>query len=487
MVYSEFFDRKTGLIILHPLVITFLLLSSYPIIYTIPTPFWFIMLASFIIAMTLLLVSRWVSDRTLYYVLFLADIPLIGAMIHYSGGIDSLFHLLYVLLIILAALYLYRSGAYAVSLCTVVFFAGLLFFESHGVMFPKQFVMYRFYLFGLLFLLTGILSGTLSERYQRRAEEAHRLRLTTEEIISNLPTGIITIDDAGEILYTNIPEGKLRSHVHLYIAQFLKDPHVAHSIELRINRRYYVFSCARIYNSKAGLGVLQDYTAIRKLEEKSRISKQTKLLAELGGSLAHEIRNPLASIRGSLEVVRDSRDSDKRESFINMALNESIRLNEIVTDFLNFAQFTPAKQNKLHIREVLNEMLLAMMHKLESKKIKVQRQEEDFFVMGDLSKLKSCFVNILTNAYEVSDADKSIRINAYKHKDKGYVEISDYGKGITKNEIKHIFEPFFTTKKGGIGLGLSIAKNIVEAHGGYIRVKSTVGQGTTFAVILPLA
>ncbi len=486
MVDSDLFRKRTGFIILHPLLIAFILLSSYPIIYKIPTPFWFIILASFILAVFFLLLRNVLSEKTILYLIFLTDIPIIGLMIHYTGALESLFPLLYVLLIILSSLYLFRKGAYITSLCSVIFFFALLLIESRDSAYAIQMVMYRFYIFGLLFLFTGILSGTLSERYQRGKEEAERLHLTTKEIIDSLPSGIITVDNVGNIIYTNIPEGAIRARVHLYIAKFLKYPDRQSSIELRIAKRYYVFSCARISNSKAALGILQDYTDIKRLEEKSRISKQTKLLAELGGSLAHEIRNPLASIRGSLEVLRGSERKKKTVHFIDMALKESIRLNEIVTDFLNFAQFVPFKKNRLLISEVINEALADTIERINSKNIKIKRKDSDFYILGDLNKLKACFVNILNNAYEVSPKNQVIKIESRSNEIEGFVEIRDHGKGIPQKEIKKIFAPFFTTKKGGIGLGLAIAKNIIEAHGGRIEVKSKLGRGTAFKMVLPI-
>jgi two-component system sensor histidine kinase PilS (NtrC family) len=487
MVYSTLFSRRAGLIILHPLIVTFILLSSYPVIKTIPTPFWFIILASFILASAFFLVQTWLPEKTLNYMIFLADIPLIGSMIHYSGAVESIFPLLYILLIIIASLYIYRTGAYTISVVSVIFFLGLLLYEMRQTSAPMHFVMYRFYIFGLLFLFTGILSGAWSERYQKRAEEATRLRLTTEEILKNLPTGIITIDNSGAIIYTNIPESTIRSRVHLYIAKFLKARHAKRSIELKIGKRYYVLSCARIYSSKIGLGILQDYTAIRKLEERSRVSKQIKLLAELGGSLAHEIRNPLSSIRGSLEVIRDSEKSVDSLHFINMALNESIRLNEIVTDFLNFAQFVPLKRNRLHISEVINEVYIDVLSRAQTKKVVIRREDNDFVVLGDLNKLEAGLLNILNNACEATPEGNVVNIKTYKEKKEGIIEIQDTGKGISKRALDKIFEPFFTTKKGGIGLGLAIVKNIIEAHDGRIEVSSKIHKGTTFKVILPLA
>jgi len=487
MFSSEFFNKRTGLIILHPLIVTFLLLSSYPIIYSIPTSFWFIILASFILAVIFLLLKTFLSETTVLYILFFSDIPLIGAMVHYSGGLDSIFPLLYVLLIILASLFLYRKGAYLISLCSVLFFLALTFLESRGTTYPVHMIAYRFYIFGLLFLFTGILSGALSERYRMREEEAVRLRITTEEIIKNLPSGIITVDPNGTIVYTNIPEGPIRSRVHLHIAKFLDNEDVPCSIELEIEGRYYVFTCARIYKSKAGLGILQDYTDIRKLEEKSRISRQTKLLAELGGSLAHEIRNPLASIRGSLEVIREAEKDKNTLHFINMALKETNRLNEIVTDFLNFAQFVPVKKNRLNIRDVVSEALIEMVQKLNTKQINVKRKDDDFFILGDMNKLKSCLVNLINNAYEASEKGQVIEVRAYTDNQHGIIEILDYGRGIPEGLRTRIFDPFYTTKKGGTGLGLAITKNIVEAHNGKIEVESKIGEGSKFRIVLPLA
>jgi two-component system sensor histidine kinase PilS (NtrC family) len=432
-------------------------------------------------------VQAWLPEKVFFYIVFLVDIPLVGFMIHYSGGVESIFPLLYILLIIITSLYLYKTGAYTVSVIAVVFFLGLLFYEMHETSATMQYVMYRFYIFGLLFLFTGILSGAWSERYQRRTEEAVILRLTTEEILKNLPSGIITIDSSGAIIYTNIPEGQIRSKVHLYIAKFLRARHIKRSIELEIGKRHFVLSCARIQSSNAGLAILQDITAIRKLEEKLRVSKQTRLLAELGGSLAHEIRNPLSSIRGSLEVIRDSEKDADSLHFVNMALDETIRLNEIVTDFLNFAQFVPLKKNRLRISEVINEAFIDALPRAEAKKIMIKREGDDFFILGDLNKLKAGLLNILSNACEATSEGKTVRIRTFSSKRKGIVEIQDTGKGISKRALEKIFEPFFTTKKGGIGLGLAIAKNIIEAHEGSIKVDSEMRKGTTFKVTMPLA
>jgi two-component system sensor histidine kinase PilS (NtrC family) len=481
-------SRVSSLIIIHPFIVTFILLTSYPPLYRTANPAWYLIIVSVVLAVLFQLMRRAVSENTLLYFIFISDIPLAGAIIHYTGGIESLFPLLYVILILAGSMYLYRRGAYILSLSSALFFLGLVFLESWGMKgYSTSAVMYRFFVFALLFLLVGILSGAISESYQRRVEEAARLRLTTEDIIKNLPSGVITVDSRGDILYTNMGDTRLRSMVHLYVARFLKDRGPSNSFELRFGNRYYFVSCVRIFNGKAGLAILQDLTELRKLEESSRVASQTKLLAELGGSLAHEIRNPLASIRGSLEVIRDAKRRKNVIPFISMALKETKRLNEIVTDFLNFSQFTPKKKNRVRMSEVINEALIDSLLRDNDRKIAIKRKDEDFFVLADMNKLKSGFTNIMNNAYEMSNAKDVIEITSFQRAKHGLVEIRDHGPGIKRQNLKKIFDPFFTTKKGGTGLGLAIAKNIVEAHGGSITVQSKVGEGTTFVIKLPLA
>ncbi|MEO0166085.1 MAG: ATP-binding protein [candidate division WOR-3 bacterium] len=478
-----------GLILLHPLVITFILLSSsYPVTYTIPRAYWFIILGSFFLASIFWALQNWVNATVLTYGILLADIPLIALIIYFTGGTESLFPLLFILLIITAALYLYRRGAYIISLISVVCLLLLMLVEVNNKSLEVRYVMQQFYLFSLLFLLTGILSGSLSERYRMKTEELKKLNLTMEEIVKNLPSGILVIDNAGAVIYTNINDETIRSLVHLYLARFLKNPERHSNIkELKIQKKYYLLSCSLIRGGHGALAILQDLTEIKRLEEVSKVSKQTKMLAELGGSLAHEIRNPLSSIRGSLEVIAKARLNRSVKPFIEMALKESIRLNEIVSDFLNFAQFVPKKTYRIKISDVLNEALLEIIPHFHDKKLEYIRNGRDFETMGDLNRLKSGISNIIINACEVSPPGKKIMITTNYDDQTGWIEITDEGPGIPKKDLKKIFKPFYTTKKGGTGLGLSIAQKIIEAHEGRIEVSSKVGRGTTFKVILPRA
>ncbi len=481
-------DRVTGLIAFHPFIVTFILLTSYTPLFRPTGPTWYFIVVSVILAAGFFLVRRHLAEKVLLYAIFVIDIALSGALIHYTGGTATLFPLLYAILILASSMYLYRRGAYIIALLSVAALFVLVLVESRGMGKPYLSVhMYRFFLFALLLLLVGILSGALSESYERRIEEATRLRLTTEDIIRNLPSGVITVDGRGDILYTNMENSKLRAMVHLHVARFLKDGGPAGSFEVRLNNRYFVVSCVRILNGKVGLAILQDLTELRKLEQSSRVAGQTKLLAELSGSLAHEIRNPLSSIRGSLELIRDAKSKKQIAPFISMALKETRRLNEIVTDFLNFSQFTPKNKNRVRVSEIISEALVDSLLRENKNRITIKRKDDGFFVLVDMDKLRSALTNILNNAYQMSPREGMIEIVSYKRGKQGFIEIRDSGPGIKKQHLRRVFEPFFTTKKGGTGLGLAIAKNIIEAHEGLITVRSEAGKGASFVVRLPVA
>ncbi len=476
-----------GVIILNALIIILLLMTGRASGTGLPAIHWALMIAAIVLSGTCLILQRWTHGRLILTVLFILDVPLITVIIHFAGGIESVLSFLYVPLIITSSVFLTRKPVYIIGLLSVACYIALTLFEKHAGGYSLSYITNRFSLLGLLYLFTSIIGSSLSERYRIRTEEVRRLRITTEEIIKNLPSGITTIDQRGDILYTNIPAGPIQSRVHLHLAKFLRYADTAATIELRIKGRYYLLSCARVYHDQAALGILQDLTDIRRLEDRSRISNQTKMLAELGGSLAHELRNPLSSIHGALEVIARANQDKKVASFIDLAVKESIRLNQIVTDFLHFAQFTPGKLNRIPISDVITEALLESTQQYKHRAVELVRQGDDFFILADLERLKSGIINIMNNAVESSQDGQHVIIRTKRFRRVGTVDIIDEGPGIPPKDLARIFTPFFTTKKGGTGLGLSIAQKVIEAHQGRINAKSKIGKGTMFRVFLPLA
>ena len=229
------------------------------------------------------------------------------------------------------------------------------------------------------------------------------------------------------------------------------------------------------------------------IEEQLRGAERLSVLGELAAALAHEIRNPLGSIRGTAEILRDDyQPGDKKYEFLEILLKESDRLNRVVEDFLRLSRPQPLTMAPCDMDKELESvvMLVATAAKESGITLKLQA-EEALKINADKDKLHQVFLNIILNGLQSTVAGGSLTVKAQRRNnitgDHPEVQITfqDTGGGIPDDLADKIFEAFFTTKKDGTGLGLAIAKKIIEAHGGRIEVATKLHEGTTFTVILP--
>jgi signal transduction histidine kinase len=228
---------------------------------------------------------------------------------------------------------------------------------------------------------------------------------------------------------------------------------------------------------------------IIRIEEQLRRAERLSALGELSAILAHEIRNPLASIRGTAEILMEDRTSaESRGEFLGILVKESDRLNRVVEDFLKMARPDPMIKNPCDINEELRNMVTLLSSQARQSKVTLKLKPTRLPPFtGDGEKLRQAFMNILLNAIQASPAESEVTVSTRENPENGGIEIrfSDRGPGIPEQAVKEIFEPFFTTKGTGTGLGLPITKKIIEGHGGTIEVESEPGQGATFRVCLP--
>ncbi|WP_243370651.1 ATP-binding protein [Geotalea sp. SG265] len=230
-----------------------------------------------------------------------------------------------------------------------------------------------------------------------------------------------------------------------------------------------------------------------KTEEQLRRSERLSALGELSATLAHEVRNPLGSIKGTAEILKDSfTPGEKKYEFLEILLKEADRLNRVVEDFLGLAAPVRVEQNRCDIMLELRELIAFISAEAASMGAKVRLQPADIPpIRGDREKLRQVFLNLLMNALQAAGNGGEVLVTAvgplHAGKNQPLVEISfaDNGSGIDQELLDKIFQPFFTTKRGGTGLGLAITQKIIQSHGGTIRVTSTKGEGATFTVSLP--
>jgi PAS domain S-box-containing protein len=238
--------------------------------------------------------------------------------------------------------------------------------------------------------------------------------------------------------------------------------------------------------SRKGLVVIgRDITALKETESMLRQSEKMSVLGELAAGIAHEIRNPLTTIKGFMQMGQEK--TIKLDHHIDVLVDEIDRINNIVTELLLIAKPTDVIFSNNNINTIVREVvqLLSLEASLQSTQLNVIDLDQFNTYCND-SKLKQVFINIIKNALEAISTEGEVNITIYdKNEDYFAVKFEDNGCGIEETRLKHIGEPFYSVKEKGIGLGMTVSFSIIESHKGSIHITSQVNLGTTVEVLLP--
>jgi signal transduction histidine kinase len=240
-----------------------------------------------------------------------------------------------------------------------------------------------------------------------------------------------------------------------------------------------------------GLLVEREYVA-RRREQEAQLqlerSQKLSLAGQIAASVAHEIKNPLASIKGAADILTDpdSRPADRAE-FGALLQTEIRRINGTVQEFLEFARPREARLEAMNLSEAVRVPLRQLESEARERDVRFESQiEPDLYILGDAEKIHQLSLNLLLNAIQASPAGRVIHLSlSGLSRGSVQLEVGDEGAGVAPEHLDRLFEPFFTTRTSGTGLGLPIAKGIVERHGGTIAVRSRAGHGTRVTVELP--
>ena len=251
--------------------------------------------------------------------------------------------------------------------------------------------------------------------------------------------------------------------------------------------------------------VLTDITTLKRLEMQIRRSDRLASLGTLSAGMAHEIKNPLVSIKTFAQLLPERyQDSDFRETFFSLIGHEVDRIDSLVNQLLRFARPAKPVLKPMHVHEILEKALLLVGHRLHQKDVKLIRswRAEVDTIHADSDQIEQVFLNFFLNALDAMKFGGSLTIAteigstqmwpAVLPGDPGNVReilrvtVEDDGSGIKPEDVPHVFDPFFTTKDYGTGLGLSVVHGIVQEHGGQIEVESELDRGTSFHILLPL-
>lgn len=221
-----------------------------------------------------------------------------------------------------------------------------------------------------------------------------------------------------------------------------------------------------------------------RLVEQLRRTEQLKMLGQLSAGIAHEVRNPLLTIKGAAQYLQSKfKEESEEDEFASIIVEESDRINQLIAQFLDYARPAKPELQPMDVTECLDRTLTLVNVELRHAKIELVRDYAHGLseVLGDKKQLGQVFLNLILNAIEAMPNGGTLRIQTTPERQ---IQISDTGVGMSTEEQERIFEPFYTGKEHGLGLGLAIVKEIVSEHGGAISVESEKGKGTTFTIIL---
>ena len=453
------------------------------------------------------------------YLQLILDVVAEIALIAITGGIESWFSFTLILTVISSGIVLNRKAGYIIASISSVLYGALLDLQYYAIvqihfdsaLQEKQFL-YRIFIHTTALYFTAYLMGYLSQRVEKTEEKLEEkdiylkdLEFFNTKVIESLPSGLFTTDTEGNVLIFNRAAEKITG----VKKEEIIGRKIAYALPLvefpgREGRQEAVLELPDQGKKIVGLqvsglwdisgketgyiGVFQDLTQLKELEAEMKNKEKWAAVGELSANIAHEIRNPLASLRGSIEMLREGKVPDKhREKLMEIAISETERLNNIVTDFLTYSRPRPLDIQRADLHGLLADTLQLLANAEQNKgNIKVQKAfHGELFVLIDPVKIRQVFWNLGVNAVEAMEKGGELTVSTYDVSGRVSIQFTDTGPGIPPEELSRVFYPFYTTKEKGTGLGLAIAYRIVEEHHGRLTVRSTPGVGTTFEIILP--
>lgn len=463
------------------------------------------------------------------------DLAVESLLVYFTGGLDSPFSFLYLVSIITAAMLLYRRGGLLTASGASILYGVLVDLMYYNVIPTPEQALFsatnwtssRVY-FNMAanfsgFYATALLTSYLSEQLKRTSREldANRqnlaeLRALNQNVVESIPSGLITLSsfgtasfvnpagseilqrDPSEILGRHVTElgfftieGWNKTREELAIGVVVRrelDPFAAGEHQRVIG--FAVSPLSTLEGQSAGYTVIfQDLTEMKKLESEVRLKDRMAAVGELSAGIAHEIRNPLAAIAGSVQVLKNSKSLTPQEQrLMSIVLKESERLNKSISDFLRFVRPQEKHAVEFDVAVSLAETLDLLQNSPEL------RQEHaiirditppSYLIVGDPDQIRQVFWNIARNAVQAMPRGGTLTVRT-TIEDRSYrIVFADSGRGMSAADLQRLFQPFRTNFPSGTGLGMAISYRIIQEHGGRIDVMSQEGEGTSISISLP--
>ena len=457
------------------------------------------------------------------------DLAIASALVAKTGAVESPFASFYLLIVIYCSLILGRRGAMiSAALCTILY-AGLVGIEhwsygDAGAGPRLDTLTFRLSLNALGLISVALLGTYLSQRLQivqellvEKTDSLRQLQKLNDLIVSSIRSGLVTTDLDGEItLFNNTAAeltGRSRTEVMQRPMEAVFGPEIwskigeadllhssrpmRHESWIAVGeteRRFLGFSVSPLNDhQRQTIGYIvsfQDLTEIKQLEEEIQLKDRLATIGRMAAGIAHEIRNPLTSMRGSVEILRSrTRLAQSDERLLDIMLRESDRLNQFVEDLLFFARPGKYPRQPTDIVPLLRDCVALLQNHpgvRDKHQVRLEVETESLTVLGNADKLRQVFWNLSQNGLRAMPDGGTLLISAgMGDRGGGRVAFQDEGIGIGPGEMDRLFQPFHSGFSGGTGLGLSVVFQILEDHRGKIHFESKKGKGTRVTVQLP--
>ncbi len=467
------------------------------------------------------------------YVQIGLDTMFVSLLIYATGSIDSVFPFLYLVVIVYASIFLYKRGSLIMAALCSVQYGVMIDLEYYGILKPfydtaglgvqeheGSYVLYKILMTIVACFLVAFLSSSLAQQTLRterelkaKQKDLEQLEAVSASIIHSIDSGLLTLNSEGIITTFNraaeVISGFSREevlgrplsstfpdvveHVTSSDASLKKGPY---RYEMEFKRKdgsigYLGFSMSLLkepYGKSIGnLLIFQDLTAFKNMEDHVKRVEKLAAVGEMAAGIAHEMKNPLASMSGSIQLLKKGVDiTPVSNKLMDIVLRETDRLNALANDFLLFARPTSDKIEPVELSSAVADTLELFRKNgiWENKITVVQDLAPEVWTEMDSRHTHQIMWNLLLNAAEAIDETGTIQVSSMVAEDMVEVTVKDDGCGMSNETISRIFDPFFTTKTHGTGLGLSVVYRLLESYNGRMDVESQQGQGSIFTIYL---
>ncbi|MCU0286262.1 MAG: ATP-binding protein [Acidobacteria bacterium] len=465
--------------------------------------------------------------REVMYFQALIDIALISLLVYYSGGITSPFYFLYILPIIAVASFLNRRDTiYIATFAYIVFgvLSDLIYLDIipfypliASISITINVFIYNLVMSFIAFSSIALLSSYYFDRIRKTGaalrnarENLKDLMLLNNTVLEKMENGFVISDAKGTIISYNEKSRillKISSNSNIFDllslspVGALKSPHAPENsdpvnknettiadpnkklyFEVEVNNRVLGISHSIIKNiysfDKVYVFIITDLTEKREIEKKLKQKERLALIGEMSAGIAHEIRNPLASISGSVQFLSKELKLDTEyQNLMDIIVKESGRLSNSIEVFLDYARPIPLNLVTFDLSQAVDDVVeLITLNNPQIKMIK--KYSEGNFITADMKKIDQVIWNLINNSIKAINEDGTIEINIYSRDQEIYLSINDNGIGIAGEEMEKIFTPFYSKFSSGIGLGMAIIKRIIDEHNFDIKIISEKNIGT---------